>query len=179
MKQALAAAVVAALGLAVGIRTGGGRPAAAPAGPIEQIDLMAIWSAYRENARAAEARYGGRVVEVTGPVLTVDKQDGETCLFLFDLDLMGSRPARARCLFAGPEYPELVRLVKTEKAVVRGRVSWEPRSLVGSSVVLANCTLVKGDDPGPASEESQSRTPIPCRPAGAGECRRETLLCDR
>src|SRR5258708_34404257 len=110
MKHLTAGAVVILLvGLVVGVSVDAKRPAPAVSPSttaVMKTDLMTIWSAYRRNAADAEARYGGgRRVEVTGPVLTVDNKEGEVCLFLFDLALQGDRPARARCLFAAREFP--------------------------------------------------------------------------
>jgi hypothetical protein len=146
MKQILAGSAVVLVGvLVLGVTLAGGRPrppAANLSAPPARVDLMTLWSAFRDDPAAAGAAYGGRVVELAGPVLMVEKVDGEACLFLFDIDLAGSRPARARCLFRASAYPELARLIKMAPVRVRGTPSWEPESLVGSAVVLSDCTLV-------------------------------------
>ncbi len=138
--------LVTGLGFGVSLSMTGEQGVSPTSGPPLKTDLMTVWSAFRENAQTATARYGGRLVEVTGPVLTVDKAEGEVCLFLFDLDLVNNRPARARCLFEPKAFPELVRLPRMGKVAVRGSVTWEPVSLVGSAIVLTGCTLVSLDE---------------------------------
>jgi hypothetical protein len=148
MKPSVVAALVVLLaGLVIGLSLDTGwfrrAPDAAIASPPLKVDLMTLWLAYRDNLGAADARYSGRLVEVTGPVLTVDKHEGETWLFLFDLDLVNSREPRARCHFAAGAYPDLARLLKKAPVTVRGTVSWEANAPAGATIVLRDCALLR------------------------------------
>lgn len=56
------------------LATDEGDPAAEPAEPaLLRLDAVALWTAFRENQVAAEARYIGRPLELAGEVDRVDR----------------------------------------------------------------------------------------------------------
>lgn len=135
-------AVVAALFSGSGPPGGGGTPGPQPAdGQVIALPVDDLEREYDENEPAADGKYKGRQLEVTGAVqrVTGDAHPGK-----LTVELTGARFATVECIFPTSKRAELGRLVVGESVTIRGRC----KGKVDGVVVLENCVRVEsGPDP--------------------------------
>ena len=103
----------------------------------EQTAVSDLLSEYQANEVAADAKYGGKIVRVTGVVDTIDKDIfGTPHVRLTTGSLFGPG---VDCYFRNEAEPELAKLTKGQTATAEGKLL--NRHLLGLS--LEHCSLVQ------------------------------------
>lgn len=101
------------------------------------ITSYELSKAYSDNGVSAEAKYEGKLVEVSGVITNIDKDiTGEPFVSLkgTEYNLFG-----VQCMFGRGNDSDLIDLSKGQSVTLAGRVSGE---MIGN-VLVRGCTLVK------------------------------------
>lgn len=100
---------------------------------IAAIELMA---AYENNAVAADTKYEGKLLRITGSVKDFGKDLMDTAYITLE---SGESFNNAQCMFASSQEESLAQLSKGDHVLVEGRCSGEA---IGN-VIIKNCQLVR------------------------------------
>lgn len=105
-------------------------------GPATKVTAAALYKEYDANALAADAKYKGKVLEVTGRIERVNAE-GFTATVELKTD---AEDETVDCMFALEQQHELVNLKPGQQVTIRGRGTGR----VGSdSPTLESCILMK------------------------------------
>lgn len=107
--------------------------------PAEAVKVAAnsIVSEYKENGVAADAKYKGKLVEVSGTVKTIDKTIADTpyiALESYEYAIVD----HVQCMFERSRAAELTSVKKGEKITLRGIVSGK-----FGNIVIDDCEIVR------------------------------------
>jgi hypothetical protein len=104
-------------------------------GPATKVTAAALYKEYNANALAADSKYKGKVLEVTGQVERVD-DEGLTATVELKTDVEGET---VDCKFALNQKTELIALKPGAKVTIRGKGTGRD----GDSPTLEKCVLMK------------------------------------
>jgi len=102
--------------------------------PAIYIDAVSLFNEYEANSIAAEAKFQGRTVIVTGVVTEIDQLFEQPYVTLTDGDEWSW--AGVDCYFPEENKPQLAQLTKGQKVTLKGRV--DDYSM---SVDVRGCTI--------------------------------------
>ncbi len=99
-----------------------------------RITASALFAAYDANEVAADQRYKGQVVEVSGTIRAISKDVFETPFVSFETE---NPFLSVHCYFDKADTPRLARLAKNERLAAIGEVSGKTLG----SVIVKKCAL--------------------------------------
>lgn len=102
-----------------------------------KVTALALSSAYKDNEVAADAKYKGQTVEITGTVDTIGKDILDTPY----IALATTQYAiidRIQCMFSKSDEPQLATVTKGQNITLRGEVSGKM-----GNVVVNGCSIVQ------------------------------------
>lgn len=105
-------------------------------GPATKVTAAALYKEYNANALAADSKYKGKVLEVTGQVERVD-DEGFTATVELKTDMDGDT---VDCKFSSDQKNDLIALNPGAKVTIRGKGTGRDGS---DSPTLEKCVLMK------------------------------------
>lgn len=112
-------------------------PVAAPE-PAFSLTAIKMASDYKENEVAADAKYKGKLVELSGTVDTIGKDISDTPYIAFETENQYEVINRVQCMFKDGDTQALSAVSKGQKITLRGTVS-------GSlgNIIVKDCQIVQ------------------------------------
>ena len=104
--------------------------------PVDDVSTTEIQTAYAGNQSAADTRFEGALLQVTGDVAAVGKSDGGARTLMLKY---GDDDSSIICCFENSDYPVLAGLCPGAIVSVRGRFT-----RTGPNMFLNDCTLEMG-----------------------------------
>lgn len=91
-----------------------------PEKPVAELAVDRLISDYAEDATAADARYSGRLLKISGVVSRVETNDAMDVHYIILVSTDQEQLQSIRCVFDKEYGPELSRLEKGQKATIQG-----------------------------------------------------------
>jgi hypothetical protein len=111
-----------------------------PAEGIITITATDLWSEFSVSAIAAESKYKDQILEVTGSVVEVDRENKGFAFLTFDFEVEVPGIGWTWCYSFNPDWEDqLSNVSESQRVTVRGELDkWE-----GDQLYLKNCYVVK------------------------------------
>lgn len=118
--------------------TGGGSDVATAPEPVFTLTAIQMASEYKENEVAADAKYKGKLVQLSGTVDTIGKDIADTPFIAFETENQYEIINRIQCMFKTGDTKALSAVSKGQKITLRGTVS----GALGN-IIVKNCEIVQ------------------------------------
>ena len=102
---------------------------------VMKMDYKVLHKDYMDNPIAADEKYKGKVLELTGQVDIIDREIAGNPYVTFEVDLLEN----VRITFKKSEESKVTKLVKGQTITIRGKCKG---TLLSTTVALDNCELV-------------------------------------
>lgn len=102
---------------------------------VMKMDYKVLHKDYMDNPIAADEKYKGKVLELTGQVDIIDREIAGNPYVTFEVDLLED----VRITFKKSEESKVTKLVKGQTITIRGKCKG---TLLSTTVALDNCELV-------------------------------------
>jgi hypothetical protein len=110
----------------------------APTEPAITVTAFKMAADYKENEVAADAKYKGKTVEISGIVDTIGKDILDTPYIAFATENQYEVIDRVQCMFGKNDIDALAKVTKGQKITLRGEVS----GLTGN-ILVNDCQIVQ------------------------------------
>lgn len=99
------------------------------------VDYKVLYQEYMDNPIAADAKYKGKILQVTGEVGSIDREISQETYITFDIDFLQD----IRLTFKKSEEAKVAQLSKGQTVTVKGKCNG---TLLSTTVALGDCELV-------------------------------------
>jgi hypothetical protein len=106
--------------------------------PTFKVTAFAMAAEYKENEVAADAKYKGKLVEISGTVDTIGKDIADTPYIAFATENQYEIINRIQCMFGRNDTEALSSVSKGQKIALRGTVS----GALGN-IIVKDCEIVE------------------------------------
>jgi tRNA_anti-like len=108
-----------------------------PVVPVPKVTALGISNEYKQNEVAADAKYKGQIIEVTGTVETIGKDVLDTPYIALATQQYAIID-KVQCMFSKSDEAELATVKKGSKITLRGEVSGKL-----GNILVRDCAIVK------------------------------------
>lgn len=106
---------------------------------IMEVDYTVLYQEYQDNAIAADAKYKGKILKLTGEVYNIDREILGNTYITFNIGGQYSIK-NVRITFKKSEESKVAQLKKGQKVTIKGKCTG---TLVSTTVALNDCEIIE------------------------------------